>query len=237
MQSLSKQETIVGAFFVRVLRILQFNVHCIMQAVIKPGETFSMESIGCAIYTSMAFLNHSCNPNTIKYWEGDRIILVASQPIRKGDEITDNYGMHFLNNHKAQRQDWLQECYWFQCNCSACLSNHPTRDMLSESFRKVECSDKYCSKLMNLSSDIWTCSCGQTRNNSELRQFLSVQVRRTLETSEMEGGNSPDFLCEVYRDVLEKMYKCVQHPWKGLVMPEQLFWKAIRMRSGNKRIC
>ena len=79
-----------------------------MQAVIKPGETFSMESIGCAIYTSMAFLNHSCNPNTIKYWEGDRIILVASQPIRKGDEITDNYGMHFLNNHKAQRQDWLQ---------------------------------------------------------------------------------------------------------------------------------
>ena len=131
----------------------------------------------------------------------------------------------------------FQECYWFQCNCSACLSNHPTRDMLSESFKKVECSDKYCSKLMNLSSDIWTCSCGQTRNNSELRQFLSVQVRRTLETSEMEGGNSPDFLCEVYRDVLEKMYKCVQHPWKGLVMPEQLFWKAIRMRSGNKRIC
>ena len=79
-----------------------------MQAVIKPGETFSMESIGCAIYTSMAFLNHSCNPNTIKYWEGDRIVLVASQPIRKGEEVTDNYGMHFLNDHKAQRQNWLR---------------------------------------------------------------------------------------------------------------------------------
>ena len=79
-----------------------------MQAVIKPGETFSMESIGCAIYTSMAFLNHSCNPNTIKYWEGDRIVLVASQPIRKGEEVTDNYGMHFLNDHKPQRQKWLR---------------------------------------------------------------------------------------------------------------------------------
>ena len=87
---------------------------------------------------------------------------------------------------------------------------------------------------MDLNSDIWTCgSCGQTRNNSQLRQFLAAEVRRTLETLQTEEANSPD----VYGDILEKMYTNVQHPWKGLVMPEQLFWKAIRMRSGNKRIC
>ena len=90
---------------------------------------------------------------------------------------------------------------------------------------------------MDLNSDIWSCSCGQTRNNSQLRQFLSAQVRRTLETSQMEEAKSPEFVCDVYRDILEKMYTNVQHPWKGLVMPEQLFWKAIRMKSGNKRIC
>ena len=79
-----------------------------MQAVVKEGQTFSMESVGSAIYTSMAFLNHSCFPNTIKYWEGDRIVLVASQDIKPGDEVTDNYGMHFLNTTRNIRQKWLQ---------------------------------------------------------------------------------------------------------------------------------
>ena len=51
------------------LQILQFNVHTVMTAVVKENESFSMEPIGSAIYASFAFLNHSCNPNTIKYWE------------------------------------------------------------------------------------------------------------------------------------------------------------------------
>lgn len=117
--TLSKQEETVGIFLVKVLRILQFNVHCIMQAVIKRGETFSMESIGCGIYSSMAFLNHSCNPNTIKYWEGDRMVLVASRTIEAGEEVADNYGMHFLNNNKIIRQSWLKVNCFSIVYCSA----------------------------------------------------------------------------------------------------------------------
>ena len=105
---LSEDETEVGAVMVEILRVLQFNVHCIMQSVLKQGDSFSMESIGCGIYSSMAFLNHSCNPNTIKYWEGDRMVLVASHTIYPGQEVTDNYGMHFLNNNKPIRQRWLE---------------------------------------------------------------------------------------------------------------------------------
>ena len=78
-----------------------------MQAVIK-DQTFSMESMGSALYASIAFLNHSCNPNTIKYWEGDRMVLVASQPIRQGEEVSDNYGMHFLTSSRAVRRNWLE---------------------------------------------------------------------------------------------------------------------------------
>ena len=72
-----------------------------------------MEPVGSAIYTSMAFLNHSCNPNTIKYWEGDRIVVVACQPIRKGKEVTDNYGMHFTVKNRNVRRSWLQVRYPF----------------------------------------------------------------------------------------------------------------------------
>ena len=94
------------------VQILQFNVHCIMQAVVRRGESFSMESIGNAVYSSAAFLNHSCNPNTVKYWEGARMVLVACQPVRRGAEVTDNYGMHFLNTAAELRGRWLREHYW-----------------------------------------------------------------------------------------------------------------------------
>ena len=90
------------------LQILQFNVHTVMTAVVKENESFSMEPIGSAIYASFAFLNHSCNPNTIKYWEGDRMVLVASQPIRRGEEVSDNYGQHFLTSSRTIRRNWLQ---------------------------------------------------------------------------------------------------------------------------------
>ena len=90
-----------------LFQILQFNVHSVMQAVIKE-QTFSMEPIGSALYSSIAFFNHSCNPNTIKYWEGDRIVVVASQPIRRGQEVSDNYGMHFLTSSRSIRRNWLQ---------------------------------------------------------------------------------------------------------------------------------
>jgi hypothetical protein len=47
-----------------------------------------METIGSALYTSLAFLNHSCNSNTIKYFQGDRVFLLATRPIKVGVLIT-----------------------------------------------------------------------------------------------------------------------------------------------------
>jgi hypothetical protein len=53
---------------------------------------FRMETIGSALYTSLAFLNHSCNSNTIKYFQGDRVFLLATRPIKVGVIITSSVG-------------------------------------------------------------------------------------------------------------------------------------------------
>ena len=37
-----------------------------------------------------------------------------------------------------------------------------------------------------------------------------------------------------YCDILGEMYRVTEHPWAGLVMPEQMLWKAIRTMNGNK---
>ena len=38
----------------------------------------------------------------------------------------------------------------------------------------------------------------------------------------------------VYKEILDDIYTTVSHPWRGLIMPEQLYWKAVRMTNGNK---
>merc|ERR1719369_767594 len=92
-RTLSRQQRKIGLLLLKTLRILQFT-----SKSDSSDEQFAMEPLGSAIYTSMAFLNHSCNPNTIKYWEGDRMVVMACQPVKKGEEVTDNYGMHFTVN-------------------------------------------------------------------------------------------------------------------------------------------
>ena len=204
-----------------------------MQAVIKRGESFSMESIGNAIYSSFAFLNHSCNPNTIKYWEGDRMVVVASQVIRKGQEVTDNYGMHFLNTGRAVRRQWLRDTFWFRCGCLACEAEWPVRDQVSDKPGNVICSGAGCDNLMRASGDTWTCpGCGRSRDNAQLMSFLSAQVMKTMNTAQCDLDE--ESARRVYKDILDDLYTTVAHPWRGLIMPEQLFWKAVRMTNGNK---
>ena len=204
-----------------------------MQAVIKRGESFSMESIGNAIYSSFAFLNHSCNPNTIKYWEGDRMVVVASQAIRRGQEVTDNYGMHFLNTGRGRRRDWLRDNYWFPCSCEACEGEWPVREQLSDSAETVFCVQKECDGLMSrTNTDTWACQCGKTRDNDQMKTFLSAQVMKTMNAAQyiLDDESAKN----IYKNILDDIYTVVSHPWKGLIMPEQLFWKAIRMTNGNK---
>ena len=203
-----------------------------MQAVIKRGESFSMESIGNAIYSSFAFLNHSCNPNTVKYWEGDRMVVVASQTIRRGQEVTDNYGMHFLNTGRTVRRQWLLDTFWFQCGCPACEGEWPVRDQMSDKVENVFCSG--CGMRMRRApSDTWTCpECGGSRDSGQLQSFLSTQVMRTVNTA--QSAMDEEGALRVYKDILDDLYTTVSHPWRGLIMPEQLYWKAVRMTNGNQ---
>ena len=42
--------------------------------------------IGTAIYPALALLNHSCDPNIIKYFKGPIVVAVASRAISKGNQ-------------------------------------------------------------------------------------------------------------------------------------------------------
>ena len=64
---------------------------------------------GGGLYTAIAsYFNSDCNPNTIRINMGKKMFLVASKNIRKGEEITDNYCMHFSDMSAKARKEWME---------------------------------------------------------------------------------------------------------------------------------
>ena len=91
---------------------------------------------------------------------------------------------------------------------------------------------------MKLVGSVWSCECGGQLSVSDVKSRLSRQVKRTLETARTEPVGSDDVGVAVqsYCDILEEMYSLTSHPWAGLVMPEQMLWKAVRTMRGNKSV-
>ena len=57
--------------------------------------------------------------------QGGQMVLVAKRGIPKGEEVTNNYGVHHNNMTKAKRQSVLKTGYKFDCDCQACQDDYP----------------------------------------------------------------------------------------------------------------
>ena len=136
--SLTEEEVYIGMLLSRFVAVAESNSHLICQA---PNESqnikslpellqlnFEPQQIGFGINSTLAFFNHSCNPNTVKIQRGKKTFLIASQNIKKGDEIFDNYGSLFYTTEKVQRNNDLG----FECNCEACEGNWQKYRFLSD---------------------------------------------------------------------------------------------------------
>ena len=74
----------------------------------------------CELYSNIALVNHSCQPNVIgrtDMQQGYRC-LVATRTIKKGEELTINYLRQGLSYH--QRQESLNRFFGFDCCCTLC---------------------------------------------------------------------------------------------------------------------
>jgi hypothetical protein len=117
------------------LQSLPCNAHEISEFIyhrLSPLSSSCIE-IGAGIYATLSLLNHSCNPNVIRNFIGDTVIvrLLSSVP-SNNIELTDNYGCLSATMDKNERQKKLEEQYHFQCQCQPCTEQWPNYDQLSE---------------------------------------------------------------------------------------------------------
>ena len=56
---------------------------------------------------------------------GGSVQLVATRDIQPGEEVTNSYGLTFIESTKAFRQARFSARYKFRCACTACRENWP----------------------------------------------------------------------------------------------------------------
>ena len=137
-KSLTEEEVYIGMILAHFVGVTESNSHLICEV---PRDqlnftslpdilrfNFEPQQIGFGINPTLAFFNHSCNPNTIKIQRGNRTILMAAQNIEKGEEIFDNYGSLFYTSERAARLRDLG----FSCGCEPCAEDWPRYQKLSD---------------------------------------------------------------------------------------------------------
>ena len=89
---------------------------------------FDMNGFGCALYASIARVNHACAPNARQHYDEltQSEHLVACKDIEINEEVTISY--IDIRQSTTQRREILQKSYGFHCVCSLCsaFDKNPT---------------------------------------------------------------------------------------------------------------
>lgn len=141
-------------FLLRHLQSCSCNAYQVTEQILTDGIRNATENeLGGGAYPTISLCNHSCNPNVVRHCCGRTCIVRAIRNIKKGDEILDNYGPHFLSHNLEERQKLLETQYFFRCNCEACCEKWPTADKLQEQdarYKCIHCSMDIGPRLSNL---------------------------------------------------------------------------------------
>uniref|UniRef100_A0A1Q3FCS2 Protein-lysine N-methyltransferase SMYD4 n=1 Tax=Culex tarsalis TaxID=7177 RepID=A0A1Q3FCS2_CULTA len=105
------------------------NMHSLMYMDYSPDadeEQFRQESLGCGSFPILSMINHSCAPNVVRVTlPSGCVAALINRPVKKGEQLFDNYGYHHCLEPLTDRQSGLRAQYSFKCQCEACRKNYP----------------------------------------------------------------------------------------------------------------
>lgn len=105
--------------FMRLVECADASNVCIKQDVGR--RYFRWEYLGSSISSSLALINHSCDPNCIQFHVGRYAVLVPIRKISAGQEITIAYDkIHHEDQPLLHRQLHCLRKFYFSCECPAC---------------------------------------------------------------------------------------------------------------------
>ncbi|XP_050677189.1 SET domain-containing protein SmydA-8 [Leptidea sinapis] len=170
-------------FIVQVLK-LPFEEETILRiASIFDTNSFDVRSADGSkrfrgIYVTASMMNHNCRPNTRHLFVGDdnAMILIATVPIKKGEELTVTYTQSLWST--LDRRKHLKSIKYFDCCCNRCADATEFETYLGSIYCSI-CSNGD-SKTMMLS----------TNPLSETAPWKCAKCEHCIESRQMFWGNN-----------------------------------------------
>jgi len=150
------------------------NAHKVYALDGRVSGDIPLKSVGSALYRSLVLGNHSCAPNTARFYVGGKMALVARRGIKKGQEIANCYGPYFSQMAKVERREKLEHDYKFTCQCEACNKDLP---MLADQASAI--SPKSLQKALNRLMDAYRRAFANNERQMALRS--AIEYLRRLE--------------------------------------------------------
>ncbi|XP_042229115.1 SET and MYND domain-containing protein 4-like isoform X3 [Homarus americanus] len=234
-------EAFVGSLLLRFLQIVQFNAHEVSEFVLAAPKCFDgskNESLGAAIYPTLALFNHSCHSAQVRLFSGNQVITKTIRQIRKGDLIPENYGQSFTSKIKSERKAELADRYWFECNCEACQKDWPMyKDMTNSvlTFKCHKCQGPLPVNTENLLIPFFKCErCGdQTNILSSLKNLQNTEQTFKGACKEMELFNlekADNLLVEN----LKQLESCLYAPYRDYHLTQEAYMRVCLCQGNNK---
>ncbi|XP_069940955.1 SET and MYND domain-containing protein 4-like isoform X3 [Cherax quadricarinatus] len=239
---ISDAEAFVGGLLLRFLQIVQFNAHEVSEFVLIAPRTFDgakNESLGAAIYPTLALFNHSCHSAQVRLFSGNQVITKAIRNIRKGEIVPENYGQSFTSKVKSQRKAELADRYWFECNCEACQKDWPMYKDMTNSFLSFKCHK--CQGPLPVNTDnllipfIKCEKCGdQTNILSALKNLQNTEQTFKGACKEMEAFNlekAESLLIENLKQLESSLYP----PYRDYHLTQEAYMR-VCLCQGNSKV-
>ena len=217
-------EVEMTTILLRHIQSCSCNAYQVTEQLVSDGDVRNTteNEIGGGVYPTVSLCNHSCNPNVARHSNGRTCIVRAVRAIRKGEEILDNYGPHFLSNNLEERQKYLETQYFFKCTCEACLEKWPTVDKLQDAithYKCIHCSVNIGPNLVKLNACL---NCKKKFNYSKIEQRfqnMSRDFNRALE--DLLQGRIQECL-RTFIGYCDEMDRVLVHPNKLFVKFQQV---------------
>jgi hypothetical protein len=234
-------EVEMTTILLRHLQSCSCNAYQVTEQLVTDGDVRNTteNEIGGSVYPTVSLCNHSCNPNVARHSTGRTCIVRTIRSIKKGEEILDNYGPHFLSNNLEERQKHLETQYFFRCTCEACSEKWPTVDKLPDAITQFKCIHCSVNKEQNLLKSNACLNCKKKCNYSKIEkrfQNTSRDFNRALE--DLLQGRIQECLrtCIGYCDEMDRV---LVHPNKLFVKFQQvitLCWSLLGNTAPKNRI-
>ena len=165
------------------------------------------------------------------------MLLVASKNIRKGEEISDNYCIHFSDMKAEERREWLADRYMFHCECQACTADLPTTPNMPNFPVTFVCQ---ACRRPGLERHSTICpACGLSFQAEAADQRIKIIVNQILSAAKKYKTSQEADPYRYYQEMkaLYTELTClVAHPLAFLVFAEQHFITAIKQIYGSRLI-